>query len=152
SATGSVAVGAGAVAALGGAAFGDGARANAGTAATALGPGAIASGSQSFAGASGATASGANSTALGSGALALGDSAMALGAGAQATKLDQIVVGTTANIYTTPGLTSAASIAAQSGPLSLVITDASGNLASLLVSNLPVPLSTPCEELFAGAL
>ena len=50
--------------------------------------------------------------------------------GAAATRNDQIVLGTASNTYTTPGITSAASRAAQSGPLQVVTTDAGGNLAS----------------------
>jgi hypothetical protein len=38
--------------------------------------------------------------------------------------------GTTANTYTAAGVTSAASAAAQSGPVQVVTTDAGGNLAS----------------------
>ena len=40
------------------------------------------------------------------------------------------VIGTASNTYTAPGITSAASRAAQSGPLQVVTTDANGNLAS----------------------
>jgi trimeric autotransporter adhesin len=58
------------------------------------------------------------------------------------------VIGTTTNTYTTPGITSNASIAAQSGPLSVVTTDANGNLAQQVISVLP----TPCSELVGGAL
>jgi len=41
-----------------------------------------------------------------------------------------VVIGTASNTYTAPGITSAASRAAQSGPLQVVTTDANGNLAS----------------------
>jgi hypothetical protein len=40
------------------------------------------------------------------------------------------VFGTASNTYTTPGITSAASKAAQTGPLQIVTSDASGNLAT----------------------
>jgi hypothetical protein len=40
------------------------------------------------------------------------------------------MIGTASNTYTAPGITSVASRSAQSGPLSVVTTDASGNLAS----------------------
>jgi len=106
-ATGSVAVGAGASAANGGAAFGDGAIAT-GTNATAIGPG--------------ASATFANSSAF--------------GAGATATAANQMAFGTASNTYRMPGITSAASLAAQSGPTMFVTTDANGNLAA---TNLSVP-------------
>jgi hypothetical protein len=41
-----------------------------------------------------------------------------------------MVLGTTSNTYTVPGITSAASLAAQSGPVLFVTSDASGNLAT----------------------
>jgi YadA head domain repeat (2 copies)/YadA-like membrane anchor domain len=104
-ATGSVAVGAGASAANGGAAFGDGAVAT-GTNATAVGPG--------------ASATFANSSAFGN--------------GATATAANQMAFGTASNTYRMPGLTSAASLAAQSGPTYIVTTDASGNLAATSLS------------------
>ena len=63
-----------------------------------------------------------------------------------------MVIGTTTNTYTTPGITSNASIAAQSGQLSVVTTDFNGNLAQVLLSNLAPAVSTPCQELVAGAL
>jgi autotransporter adhesin len=100
-ATGSVAVGAGASAANGGAAFGDGATAT-GVAATAIGPG--------------ATATFANSTAIGNGAVA--------------TATNPVTIGPATNTYRMAGITSAASLAAQSGPTNFVTTDASGNLAA----------------------
>jgi hypothetical protein len=52
------------------------------------------------------------------------------------TRANQQVFGTTSNTYTMPGITSAASAAAQSGPTELVTTDASGNLATQSSSNL----------------
>ena len=100
-ATGSVAVGAGASAANGGAAFGDAAIAT-GTNAIAIGPG--------------ASATFANSSAIGN--------------GAAATAANQMAFGTASNTYKMPGITSAASLAAQSGPVALVTADASGNLAA----------------------
>jgi Head domain of trimeric autotransporter adhesin len=90
-------------------------------------------------------AGGTNSVALGQGAQALGmgstaigqgastgsfNNAMAIGNGAVATRDNQVVIGTASNTYTAPGITSAASRAAQSGPLQVVTTDANGNLAS----------------------
>ena len=122
-ATGSIAVGFAASAANGGSAFGDN-----------------------------TVATGSKSVALGFGASAAHSNASALGNGATTTRDNQVVIGTATNTYTTPGVTSNASIAVQSGPLSLVTTDANGNLAHVLVSNLIPAVTTPCQELVAGAL
>jgi autotransporter adhesin len=100
-ATGSIAMGAGASAANGGAAFGDG-----------------------------AVATGTNATAIGPGASATFANSGAFGAGASATAANQMAFGTASNTYRMPGITSAASLAAQSGPTSFVTTDAAGNLAA----------------------
>jgi len=100
-ATGSVAVGAAASAANGGAAFGDG-----------------------------AIATGVNATAIGPGASAAFANSSAIGSGASATAANQMALGTASNTYRMPGITSAASLAAQSGPTSFVTTDGSGNLAT----------------------
>src|SRR5262249_59320531 len=54
----------------------------------------------------------------------------AFGSGATATATNQVAVGTASNTYKLAGLTSAASLAAQSGPVSLVTTDAAGHLAT----------------------
>jgi trimeric autotransporter adhesin len=95
-----------------------------------------------------ANASGNNSNhiAIGNGAVATGDNSdsmaigrnasanfansAAFGAGATATRANQMAVGTATNTYTTAGITSNASRAAQEGPLQVVTTDAKGNLAS----------------------
>jgi trimeric autotransporter adhesin len=106
-ATGSIAMGPGASAANGGAAFGDG-----------------------------AVATGFNATAIGTGASATFANSSAFGAGASATAANQMAFGTASNTYRMPGITSAASLAAQSGPTSFVTTDANGNLAA---TNLSVP-------------
>ncbi|MFL6835058.1 MAG: hypothetical protein ACJ8F0_20965 [Xanthobacteraceae bacterium] len=100
-ATGSVAVGAGAFASNGGAAFGDG-----------------------------AVATGTNATAIGPGASATFANSSAFGAGASATAANQMAFGTASNTYRMPGITSAASLAAQSGTTAFVTTDANGNLAT----------------------
>jgi hypothetical protein len=47
------------------------------------------------------------------------------------TRANQVVVGTATNTYTLAGVTSAASLAAQSGPVSFVTSDGAGNLATL---------------------
>lgn len=77
-----------------------------------------------------ANASADQSTALGATAQATFVGATAIGFGATTTRANQIVLGRVTETYTLPGLTSAASKAAQSGPLELVTTDAAGNLAS----------------------
>src|SRR6516165_4660343 len=100
-ATGSVAVGAAASAANGGAAFGDG-----------------------------ATATGLNATAVGPGASATFANSSAIGAGATATAPNQMAFGTASNTYVAPGITSAASKAAQSGPVEIVTSDAGGHLGT----------------------
>jgi hypothetical protein len=58
----------------------------------------------------------------------------AFGAGASATAANQMAFGTASNTYKMPGLTSAASLAAQSGPTYVVTTDAAGNLAATSLS------------------
>ena len=55
---------------------------------------------------------------------------MALGSGAQTTAANQVVIGGATNTYTTPGIASAASRAAQVGPVEIVTSDANGNLAT----------------------
>jgi hypothetical protein len=101
-----------------------------GTNSVALGPNA-ATGTNSVALGQGAQALGFGSTALGQGAsTGFFNNAAAIGNGAVATRDNQVVIGTATNTYTAPGITSAASRAAQSGPLQVVTTDANGNLAS----------------------
>ncbi len=51
--------------------------------------------------------------------------------GRQLRELNQVALGTTTNTYTLAGITSAASLAAQTGPVSFVTSDAGGNLATL---------------------
>lgn len=75
-------------------------------------------------------ASGANSTAIGAGATTPFAGSTAIGAGATTTAVNQVAVGTATNTYKMAGLTSAASLAAQTGPTSFVTTDAQGNLAT----------------------
>ena len=80
--------------------------------------------------ANGANASATNAIAIGQGSSAMAENSAAFGAGAAATLVGQQVFGTSRNTYTMPGIGSAASTAAQSGPLGLVTTDLGGNLAS----------------------
>ena len=101
-----------------------------GTNSVALGTNA-ATGMNSVALGQGAQALGVGSTAMGQGAsTGFFNNAMAIGNGAVATRNNQVVIGTATNTYTTPGITSAASKAAQSGPLQIVTSDANGNLAT----------------------
>jgi autotransporter adhesin len=132
SATGdnSVAVGQSAVASATGAiAVGSGATASA-VNATAIGLGSVASASGATALGQGATAAGLNATAVGQGATAAMAGSTAIGNGAVTTAPNQIMVGTTANTYTMPGVNSAASLAAQSGPTKFITADGGGNVAA----------------------
>lgn len=94
-----------------------------GAVATAAAPNAVAIGLRS-------TVSAADAIAFGRDASASAPGAVAIGAGAQASRAGQFAFGTAGSTYTLPGLASAASRAAQSGPTQLVTTDAAGNLAS----------------------
>src|SRR5262249_45397769 len=126
--TNSVALGTNAAAGTNSVALGQGAQAL--TNSVALGTNAAA-GTNSVALGQGAQALGAASTAIGQDASTSSfNNAMAIGNGAVATRDNQVVIGTAFNTYTAPGITSAASQAAQSGPLQVVTTDANGNLAS----------------------
>ncbi|UIJ73908.1 YadA-like family protein [Aurantimonas sp. HBX-1] len=78
----------------------------------------------------GASAGGAGAVAVGAGASAGYAGSSAYGAGAVASRENQQVFGTAGNTYTAPGITSAASTAAQAGAVSIVTTDPGGNLAS----------------------
>src|SRR3954454_6978959 len=74
--------------------------------------------------------------AIGAGAQATFANSTAIGAGASASAPNQIALGSASNTYQVAGVASAASLAAQSGPISFVTTDAAGHLAS---ANLAVP-------------
>jgi hypothetical protein len=77
-----------------------------------------------------------NTVAIGNAAVARADGAVAIGNGAQATRANQVVLGTADYTYTTPGITSAGSRAAQTGPLEIVTSDGSGNLAGRSLAEL----------------
>jgi hypothetical protein len=104
----------------------------------AIGDHAVASGNatKNTAVGSNSVAGGNNASAFGAGAQAPFVNSAAFGAGATATRANQQVFGTSTNTYTLPGVTSAASAAAQSGPTQVVTTDASGNLASVPIASL----------------
>lgn len=57
-----------------------------------------------------------------------------MGNGAATTRTNQIVLGNATNTVTAPGIVSAASLAAQTGPTNFVTTDAGGNLATSALS------------------
>src|SRR5262249_33575884 len=99
------------------------------TASSGVGPAALASNGGAAFG-DGAVAPGTTATAVGPGASATFVNSSAFGAGASATAANQMAFGTASNTYRLPGITSAASLAAQSGPTSFVTTDANGNLAA----------------------
>ena len=97
---------------------------------TATGSNATATGIRSTATGFFATASAENSTATGFNASATFKNSSAFGANATTTRPDQQVFGTASNTYTMPGITSAASQAAQTGALQFVTSDVGGNLAA----------------------
>ena len=77
-----------------------------------------------------AVATGVNATAIGPTANATFANSTAVGTGATTTRANQVVLDTAGNTYTMPGIASAASLGAQSGPTAFVTTDANGNLAT----------------------
>jgi hypothetical protein len=95
-----------------------------GSSSTASGNGGIAIGLLS-------SASGTGGTAMGPGATANFDNSAAFGQGAATTRINQVAIGTASNTYSLVGVASAESVAAQSGPVSIVTTDAFGNLATM---------------------
>ena len=113
-------------------AFGHGAVAGAENAA-AFGWGARANGVFTLAVGNNASASGASAVALGHGAFASHANAFALGYAVYAERDGQMEFGRnvsgSVNTYTLPGVASAESRAAQSGPVQLLTSDGGGNLA-----------------------
>ena len=94
------------------------------------GIGALANGQDAVAIGASASATATDSVAIGRQAAATHANAAAIGANAATTRDNQMMFGTVANTYTAPGITSAASAAAQTGPVQVVTSDASGNLAT----------------------
>ncbi len=79
----------------------------------------------------GANATGVNSTALGAGASTGGYAgSTAIGAGARNTAANQVAIGVAGKTYYLPGITSSASLAAQSGTTYFTTTDTTGHLAT----------------------
>lgn len=109
---------------------------------TATGTNSVASSNNSTAMGESAAATGVGATAIGQGAQANFANSAAFGAGAQTTAANQVAIGTATNTYTMGGLTSAASTAAQTGPVSVVTTDASGNLAAVDLASLGLGASS----------
>ncbi|WP_426613540.1 hypothetical protein [Bradyrhizobium sp. McL0616] len=102
-----------------------------GTNAFAAGNNSHATGTSGIAIGDGANAgAGANAIAIGTNATAGFANSTAIGSGATATAPNQVAIGTASNTYRMAGVASAASLAAQSGPVSFVTTDAAGNLAT----------------------
>ena len=95
-----------------------------------LGADSTADGDNATAVGTGASAGGASATAIGQQASASFVNSTAIGANAATSRDNQFAFGTAGNTYTMAGVTSAASRAAQSGPLEVVTTDSAGNLAS----------------------
>ena len=69
-------------------------------------------------------------SALGNQASAGFANSVAIGNGATTSRANQVALGTADNTYTLAGVNSAASTAAQSGPVGLVTTDQNGNIAA----------------------
>ncbi|MCJ2116544.1 hypothetical protein MKK65_08115 [Methylobacterium sp. J-001] len=101
-----------------------------GNEASAFGAFATASGTNSTALGRSANAAGPNSVAVGFGASATQANSVAIGTGVATTRANQVAIGTASQTYTLAGLTSAQSLAAQSGSTGFVTTDAAGNLAA----------------------
>jgi len=153
-------------------AFGSNANASA-ISAMALGLGAGASQQGSVALGQGATSSGAQSTAVGFAARAFGNdsvaigdtaaagvnfstaigsntsanfaSSTAIGFGAQTTAANQMMLGTTSNIYALPGAPSAASRAAQKGTVLMLTIDSAGNIATAPIPGCRCPAPPPIK-------
>jgi len=77
-----------------------------------------------------AVATGVNAAAVGPNTSAAFGNSTAVGNGAATTRANQVVIGTSVNTVTVPGVASAASLAAQIGPTNFVTSDAGGNLAT----------------------
>jgi autotransporter adhesin len=103
---------------------------------SAFGSVADASGSGSVAVGTFSQASGASSIAIGAGANAGFANSIAIGPSVSTTRANQVAIGSATQTYTFAGVTSAASTAAQTGPVSVVTTDASGNLAAVDLASL----------------
>jgi hypothetical protein len=95
----------------------------------------------------GVQVAGANAIAIGTGANANFDNSAAFGNGATVTRTNQQVFGTAGNTYTMPGIASAASKATQSGPLQVVTSVSSGNLATNTAAGLGLATSSDINSI-----
>jgi hypothetical protein len=115
---------------------------------TAVGFAARAFGNDSVAVGDTATAGSASvhfSTAIGSNTSANFASSTAIGFGAQTTAANQMMLGTTTNIYVLPGAPSAASRAAQKGTVLMLTIDGAGNIATAPIPGCRCPAPPPIK-------
>jgi len=105
-----------------------------------------------------------NTVAVGTSAMASADNAIAVGAnanagfvnstaigqGAATTRADQQMFGMATNTYTMPGITSAASKAAQGAPTAIVTSNAAGDLAAYTPSQLGLATTADIASLNAS--
>jgi hypothetical protein len=77
--------------------------------------------------------------------------AIAIGNGTPATRANQQVFGTASSTHTMPGVGSASSKAAQSGPTRIVTADAGGNLATTTLSALGLASTADVNAIAAHA-
>lgn len=82
----------------------------------------------------GSTVTGAGGMSLGGGNSVAQAGAVAIGNGVTTTRANQVSLGNAGNTYTLAGISSAASLAAQSGPVQVVTADSAGNLATTNIS------------------
>lgn len=82
----------------------------------------------------GSTVTGAGGISVGGGNTVAQAGAVAIGNGVTTTRANQVSLGNTGNTYTLAGITSADSLAAQSGTVQFVTSDAAGNLATANIS------------------
>ncbi|MGE5260409.1 MAG: hypothetical protein ACM3MH_05975, partial [Actinomycetota bacterium] len=110
----------------------------------AIGTSAFAAGSGDVAVGQGASVGADNGSALGAGATVLAGhtNSTAIGAGATTTRADQVMIGTSSNTYTMPGIASSASKKAQGKPTYIVTSNAAGDLAAYTPSQLGLTSST----------
>src|SRR5262245_45027240 len=85
------------------------------------------------------------STAIGSNTSANFASSTAIGFGAQTTAANQMMLGTTTNIYALPGAPSAASRAAQKGTVLMLTIDGAGNIATAPIPGCRCPAPPPIK-------
>ncbi len=100
------------------------------------------SGANSVALGNGASVTGTDAVAIGNNTSATFANSVAIGNGATVTRANQQAFGTASNTYTMAGITSAASKAAQSGPVEIVTSDAGGNLATSTLAGLGLASSS----------